>query len=163
MSDRTTTTADRPNPSVADLDDDRITLAGLLFEATAALERSMLPTIEASGLSTQAFEALLRLARTPEQRLRMSELANAMTSITPSGLTRLVDRLEAAGLVERATCPSDRRGSFAQLTDAGLAKVLEVVPRHLVEIDQYLWGLLSPAQRRDLEALLRIVRDANTP
>ena len=100
--------------SVDDLDDDRITLAGMLFEAAAALERTTVPSIEALGLTTQAFEALLRLARTPEHRLRMSELANAMTSITPSGLTRLVDRLESVGYVERAVGILDGGEGFAE-------------------------------------------------
>ncbi|MCB1003134.1 MAG: MarR family transcriptional regulator [Acidimicrobiales bacterium] len=147
--------------SVDDLDDDRITLAGMLFEAAAALERTTVPSIEALGLTTQAFEALLRLARTPEHRLRMSELANAMTSITPSGLTRLVDRLESVGYVERAMCPSDRRGSFAQLTESGMDVVLAVIPQHLADLDEHLWRLLTVRQRGELEALLRVVRDAN--
>lgn len=148
--------------SIDDLDNDRITLAGMLFEASAALQRATLPSIEASGLNAQAFEALLRLARTPEQRLRMSELANAMTSITPSGLTRLVDRLESVGYVERAMCPSDRRGSFAQLTPKGSEVVLAVIPQHLADLDEHLWRLFTMRQRHELEALLRIVRDANT-
>ena len=58
---------------------------------------------------------LIRLARTPGNRLRMSDLA-AQTSLTPSGLTRSVDRLEDTGLVARRVCPEDRRGSFAALT-----------------------------------------------
>jgi MarR family 2-MHQ and catechol resistance regulon transcriptional repressor len=145
------------------LTDDRITLAGLLFETNAALIRSTAPTLEASGLSPQWFEALLRLARTPGHRLRMSELASSMTSITPSGLTRLVDRLEDEGLVRREQCPSDRRGSFAALTDEGLERVERVLPGHLADLERCYIGLLSDREREQLEKILRRVRDANTP
>ena len=50
----------------------------------------------------------------------MSDLA-AQTQLTTSGITRVVDRLERDGLVERRACPTDRRGSFAAITEAGLA------------------------------------------
>ena len=158
------TSTEAPSGAIpTELDDDRITLAGLLFEAAAALQRSLLPAVEEQGLSQQSFEALLRLARTPDQRLRMSELAHAMTSITPSGLTRLVDRLEEAGLVERTSCPSDRRGSYAQLTEEGMATVLALVPRHLDDLQHHLADVLGERERNRLAALLRTVRDANTP
>ena len=70
------------------------------------------------SLSSQSFDVLIRLARTPGSELRMSELA-AQTSLTPSGLTRSVDRLQEQGLVARRVCPEDRRGAFAVLTPAG--------------------------------------------
>ena len=66
----------------------------------------------------QWFEVLLRLARTPGGRLRMSDLA-AQTTLTASGLTRVVDRLEDAGLVKREACPTDRRSTYAVLTAEG--------------------------------------------
>jgi len=62
---------------------------------------------------------LLPLAEADEQRLRMNELADR-SHLTPSGLTRRIDRLVADGLVRRVTCPSDRRGAHAQLTPLGL-------------------------------------------
>jgi len=144
------------------LSDRRITLAGLLFEATAVLGRATTPTLERHGLSTQWFEALLRLARTPDHALRMSELANSMTSITPSGLTRLVDRLEAEGLVERRQCPSDRRGSFAVLTPEGLARVEAVIPAHLDDLQAHYVGLLSAREAEQFERTLRKIRDHGT-
>ena len=64
-----------------------------------------------ASLSVQWFEVLIRLARTPGQRLRMSDLA-AQTTLSASGLTRAVDRLEAAGLVDREACPTDRRSAL---------------------------------------------------
>jgi DNA-binding MarR family transcriptional regulator len=145
---------------VPGLTDHRITLAGLLFEAQAAISRATTPTFERHGLSPQWFEALIRLARSEDGRLRMSDLAHAMTSITPSGLTRLVDRLEDEGLVRRERCPSDRRGAFAVITDEGLARVETVLPDHLDDLQRCYVGLLGEEQLVQLEAALRTVRDA---
>ena len=105
------------------LQDDRITLVGLLTESYTALRTELDRGLERDAdLPLGWFELLIRLARSPGQRLRMSDLA-AQTSLTPSGLTRAVDRLEAAGLVERLPCPSDRRGAFASLTPVGSARI----------------------------------------
>lgn len=148
---------------MADLSDDRITLMGLLFEAGAVVQRATTPTLETSGLSGQWFEALMRLARSPEHRLRMSDLAASMTSITPSGLTRLVDRLESEGLVARTQCPTDRRSSYAVLTDQGLRRVDEVLPMHLDDIERSVTSLFNDQERVVFEEYLRRVRDAGCP
>lgn len=66
------------------------------------------------------YDVLLALAESCDHRLRMHELAAAMV-LDRSNLTRLVDRLEAKGLVCRKSCPSDRRGAYAEITEAGLA------------------------------------------
>src|SRR5688500_8843081 len=98
--------------------DDRLTLVGLLAETSAGMERSATRRLESDcGLSVLWFELLLRLLRTPGHKLRMTDLA-AQTTLTPSGLTRAIDRLVAAGLVTREHCAEDRRGAFAVLTDA---------------------------------------------
>lgn len=145
------------------LDDDRLTLVGLLVESVAGLNDALAPRLrDHSSLSPQSFEVLLRLARSAERRLRMSDLA-AQTTLTPSGLTRAVDRLEGDGLVRRRPCPTDRRGSFAELTPEGVRRVDAAVPRHLADIEEHLTGVLSDAERRDLEALLRKVRDHVKP
>jgi MarR family transcriptional regulator, 2-MHQ and catechol-resistance regulon repressor len=145
------------------LQDERMTLVGLFIESykglTAKLERGL---DEQTGLSLQWFELLLRLARSPGRRLRMSDLA-LQTSLTPSGLTRAVDRLEEAGLVERVACPSDRRGAFAALTEAGLARISAAVGPHLRDVDEQLTGLLSDGELRDLARLLRKIRDHVNP
>jgi MarR family transcriptional regulator, 2-MHQ and catechol-resistance regulon repressor len=145
------------------LQDDRLTLVGLFVESfkglSGKLERGL---DQETGLSLQWFELLIRLARSPGRRLRMSDLA-MQTSLTPSGLTRAVDRLEEAGLVERAACPSDRRGAFAALTEAGLARITEAVGPHLRDVEEHLTGLLSADEQRDLARLLRKVRDHVNP
>src|SRR5688572_15043928 len=97
-------------------DDDLLTTVGLLVEAHAGMaatfERRLL---EHGAVTGQAFEILLRLVRTEGHRLRMSDLA-AQTTLTASGLTRAVDRLERDGLVRREACEADRRVSYAVLT-----------------------------------------------
>lgn len=64
------------------------------------------------------YDVLFTLSEAPEQRLRLHELAQAVL-LSRSNLTRLVDRLEVAGLIQREQCPSDRRGAFAVITDEG--------------------------------------------
>jgi DNA-binding MarR family transcriptional regulator len=140
--------------------DDRITTLGLLLEAEARL-RWLLDheLMAASDLPLSWYGVLVRLARTPGNRLRMSQLAEEM-SLSTSGLTRLVDRIEEEGLVTRESCPTDRRGSFAVLSTAGEHKVAEATPVHLDGIQQYLTGVLSAAERRVLDRALRKVRVA---
>jgi DNA-binding MarR family transcriptional regulator len=94
--------------------------------------------------------------------MRMTDLAAQLT-LTSSGLTRVVDRLEEAGYVRRETCPSDRRGSFATLTASGKRKIESAVPKHLDDLDECFTGLLNDRERRDLERTLRKVRDAVYP
>ena len=81
-------------------------------------------------ISLAEYEALLCLARADGGRLRMSDLASSLL-LSRSGVTRLVDRLEAAGDVERRTCPSDARGSFAVITEAGRTRLRAAAPVHL--------------------------------
>jgi MarR family 2-MHQ and catechol resistance regulon transcriptional repressor len=145
------------------LDDARLTLAGLFFEAHAGLTATLERHLETEcGLSIQWFEVLLRLARSSEQRLRMQELV-AQVTLTPSGLTRVVDRLEEAGLVRREACPSDRRGSYAVLTPKGKRTIEAAVPVHLVHLESSFTGLLTDVERTNLEAALRKLRDALHP
>jgi MarR family 2-MHQ and catechol resistance regulon transcriptional repressor len=145
------------------LDDERLTLAGLFAESYSGLhselERRLL---EETGLTLQWFVLLLRLARSPDHRLRMSDLAD-QTSLTPSGLTRAVDRLAAAGLVERMACPSDRRGSFAALTAEGLKRVATAVEPHLRHLDETYLAPLTEAEQRQLAGILRKLRDHVNP
>jgi DNA-binding MarR family transcriptional regulator len=145
------------------IDDDRLTTAGLLFEAYAGLVAVLQRRLEADfGLSVQWFEVLLRLARTPERRLRMSDLA-AQTALTKSGLTRVVDRLVEAGLVRREECPTDARATFAVLTPKGRQRVEAAVCDHLEALQEHMIGLLTPAERRALDSGLRKVRDHVRP
>jgi DNA-binding MarR family transcriptional regulator len=146
-----------PTPTTAD--DERLTTVGLLFESAAGLRRLFNRRLEEAGANTQqSFDILIRLARSEDTELRMSELA-MQASLTPSGLTRAVDRLQDQGLVARRTCPDDRRGSFAQLTPAGRALMADVIPVHVAQIDQVLEEVFTPAEEAEFGSMLRRLRD----
>src|SRR3954453_10574034 len=104
------------------------------------------------GLPLVSYEVLLHLSEASEGSLRMGELADRML-LSRSGLTRLVDRLAARGLVERPSCPSDRRGTFARLTPEGRTAFEEARPTHLRGVRENFLDLF-PA--RDLERLAAI-------
>jgi len=143
-------------------DDDRLTTMGLLIEAYTGLVAKIAPQLDEHGLSFAEFDVLLRLARTPGGRLRMSDLA-AQVELSTSGVTRLVDRLEAARLVERAACPTDRRGAYAVVTRVGMERLEQAVPGHIDVVDTWFVGLLSTAEVRSMKRSLRKIRDAVRP
>jgi DNA-binding MarR family transcriptional regulator len=104
------------------------------LRAHAALVRELDRELEEThGLPLTHYEVLLHLGNAPERRLRMSDLAQSVL-LSQSGITRLVDRLEAAGLVARAPCVEDRRVLYAQLTDAGRARLEAARPTHLAGV-----------------------------
>jgi MarR family transcriptional regulator, 2-MHQ and catechol-resistance regulon repressor len=145
------------------LGDPRLTLVGLFAESFTGLRNELEQRLRREcGLSLQRFVLLLRLARSPDRRLRMSDLAD-QTSLTPSGLTRAIDRMEAAGLVQRVACLDDRRGAYAALTEAGLDVVAAAVGPHLQHLDDTFVGLLSHREQQDLERILRKLRDRVNP
>jgi DNA-binding MarR family transcriptional regulator len=129
------------------------------MESAAGLRRAIQRRTEAeNSLSNQSFDVLIRLARSPGSELRMSELA-AQTTLTPSGLTRSVDRLQDQGLVMRRVCPEDRRGAFAVLTPAGRELMDRAIPEHVAHIDEILSSLFAPEEEATLARLLRRLRD----
>jgi DNA-binding MarR family transcriptional regulator len=143
-------------------DDPRITTFGMLMEAHAAVFTQVGREFEETlGVPVTWFEVMLRLARSPEHRLRMAELAKQV-GLSTSGLTRLVDRLENAGYVTREACPSDRRGAHAVLTDAGADLLRKGLPAHIESLDRHVAAPLGDDLRL-FEDLLRKVRDHNGP
>jgi DNA-binding MarR family transcriptional regulator len=145
------------------LDDDRLTLVGLLFESSSALRVELHHRLaEDVDLPLPWFELLIRLARSPGHRLRMSDLA-AQSGLTPSGLTRAIDRLEAADLVDREPCVSDGRGAYAVLTAGGLDRITAAVGPHLTHVEEAFTSALSPGEREQLLVLLHKVRDHVNP
>jgi DNA-binding MarR family transcriptional regulator len=143
-------------------DDPRITAVGLLVEAHAGLAARFATQFDEHDLSSVEFEVLMRLSRSPGLQLRMTDLA-AQTSLSTSGVTRVVDRMERDGLLCRRACPSDRRSSFAVLTEAGMARLNETLPGHLRIIDEWFTGQLTPTALQNLLDALRTVRDAVHP
>ena len=91
--------------------------------------------------------------------LRMSQLAEAVL-LTRSGLTRLVDRLERRGLVERRKCPSDARGFLAVLTEEGLRRLEEARPTHLAGVRRLFLDLLEPDELERLAAIWERIEPA---
>lgn len=145
------------------LDHPLLTSIGLLMEAHAGLTLTLERRLEVeSGISVQWFEVLIRLARTPGHRLRMSDLA-AQTTLSASGLTRAVDRLEAAGLVERQACPTDRRSTYAVITDEGEARIMAALPVHVAQLVEVFDTVFTTAEIETYTALTRRLRDATNP
>lgn len=145
-----------------DLNDPRFTAFGLFAEAFTGLTNRFAAQFEEHRLSGVEFEVLMRLARSPGRRLRMTDLA-AQTSLSTSGVTRVVDRMERDGLVRREACASDRRSSFAVITDDGVGRLDEILPGHLELLQQWFIGQLTPDQLDDMLASLRKIRDAVNP
>lgn len=145
-----------------DLDDPRFTAVGLFAEAYTGLTARFAAQFDEHRISPVEFEVLMRLARSPGNRLRMTDLAG-QTSLSTSGVTRVVDRMDRAGLVRREACASDRRSSYAVVTDAGLAKLDEVLPGHLALVQQWFIGQLQPKELDHLLDGLRKIRDAVNP
>jgi DNA-binding MarR family transcriptional regulator len=88
---------------------------------------------EEHGLTLNDYEALYVLSHADEGRLKRVELARSLM-LTPSGITRLLEGLEDAGLVERATCSTDLRVTYAQITDAGRTKLEAASCGHVASI-----------------------------
>src|SRR3954452_16101335 len=84
----------------------------------------------AHGLTLSDYDVLVQLARAPEHKLRNIELAKAVV-LTRSGVTRLVDGLEKDGLVQRSSCPSDKRGTLVELTPEGLTRLRAAAGTHV--------------------------------
>ena len=145
-----------------DLDDPRFTAIGLFQEAYTGLNSRFAAQFEEHRLSAVEFEVLMRLARSPGDRLRMTDLAG-QTSLSTSGVTRVVDRMDRDGMVRREACPSDRRSSYAVITTAGRQRLDEVLPGHLALVQQWFIGQLAPAQLDGMLESLRTIRDAVNP
>ena len=99
------------------------------------------------------YDVLVQLAEAPDHALRMSELATSVL-LSRSGLTRLVDRLEREGLVERRACPDDARGTLAVLTPAGLARLREAWVTHLRGVREHMVSRFNPEELATLGELL---------
>jgi MarR family 2-MHQ and catechol resistance regulon transcriptional repressor len=129
-----------------------------LLRAHASSTRLLNAQLSADhGLTLNDFEVLLRLARAPD-RMRRVDLTQQVF-LTASGITRLLDGLERGGLVERASCATDRRVVYAVLTDSGLAKLREAAMSHFAQVDELFGGRLESEELEDLTALLSRLGD----
>jgi DNA-binding MarR family transcriptional regulator len=125
-----------------------------LVRAYALTTRSLSSELqETHGLTINDFEALLVLSQAEGGRLKRVELARNLL-LTPSGITRLLRGLEDAGLVERATCVTDLRVTYAQLTDAGREKLHAAAAAHRAQIREL---LEEHFERGELDSIAEIL------
>ncbi len=105
------------------------------------------------GLTLSDFEVLIRLSRADDRRMRRVDLADQVL-LSASGVTRLLDGLERQGLVERASCATDRRVVYAVLTDEGLDRLRNAATSHFAQIDALLGARLDGDELASLTGLL---------
>ena len=114
-----------------------------LLRAHAATVRCLSAgLLERHGLSINDYEALHALAQTESGYMKRVDLARSL-GLTPSGITRLLEGLELAGLVERASCPTDLRVTYARLTDAGSGTLEAAARDHEAAIATLFEGALT--------------------
>lgn len=127
--------------------------------ASHLLERRIEEQLKAAaGLTHPQYEILVRLADAPDRQRRMTELARDVV-VTKSALTYQITQLEKAGLVRRATCPSDDRGVLAVLTDDGMRCLERVAPGHVAVVRQFLIDRLTV---EELDMMTTAMRKAQT-
>jgi DNA-binding MarR family transcriptional regulator len=108
------------------------------------------------------YEVLVVLSEAPERTLRMSDLADRCRS-SRSRLSHAVARLEENGWVRRYSCPTDKRGSFASLTEHGFAALEAAAPGHVEAVREALFDALTPEQVRELGEISRAIRSRLAP
>jgi DNA-binding MarR family transcriptional regulator len=125
-----------------------------LLRSHAAATRALSVELTARhGLTINDYEALLYLSRAEDRHLKRIELADEL-QLTPSGITRLLDGLEKAGYVEKGTCPTDARVTYAVLTECGARKLAEASESHLAAVQALFEAQLSPDELAMLAELL---------
>lgn len=139
--------------SPARLTDLELEAWGGLLRVHASLVRQLdAELIERHGIPLSSYEVLLKLAGAPGGEMRMWEIADSVL-LSPSGLTRLVDRLVRDGLVERRECPTDRRGSLAAITPEGRRVFRAVQRTHLAGVRSRFLDHFSETELRRMAAL----------
>ena len=125
-----------------------------LAGAYAALSRELNATLVADhGLTLNDYGCLLLLRRSGEDGMRRIDIANEL-QLSPSGITRLLDRLMDQGLVGRGACKEDARESYAVLTDEGLEKLRKAAPGHVEDIERRFGAVLDAEEMKMLAEFL---------
>ncbi|MDE3724320.1 MULTISPECIES: MarR family winged helix-turn-helix transcriptional regulator [Nocardiopsis] len=153
----------RPTEDAVLTEDDLITAWGLLHEAMNNVQPRLLRGITPDGkdMAGPWFEVLIRLQRTPGHRLPMSRLAREV-SLSTGGFTKLADRLEREGYLQRENCASDRRVVYAVLTPEGLDFIRRVRVKHVERLREHVLGPLGEDGVRTLSSVARTLRDSAT-
>ena len=144
------------------VDDEAVVLFGDLLRLIGVVdERSDRVIEEASGLGGNEFEVLLRLARHPDGRTTNARLAEDL-SFTSGGLTRLIARMEDAGLLQRRPHPDDRRASLLEPTAKGRQLLHRALEAHVPQITAELLDPLTPVERLILRELVTKLLDRSS-
>ena len=135
-------------------DDPRIGAWRTFLRAHAQVVRRLERELAEEGdMALTDYDVLVQLAGADQRRLRMSELADRLL-LSRSGVTRLVDRLVARGLVERVMCDDDRRGQWAALTNTGIRRLRAAAPTHLRGVAEHFLDRLTIDELASLERML---------
>ena len=130
------------------------TVFARLLHAHGSLMREIETRLHAEhGLSANDFETLLHLSRAEHGTMRRIDLAERLR-LTPSGVTRLLDGLEYAGLTDRSGCPTDARVTYAVITGSGRETLRRAACTHAAACDEVIGVHLSPDELDELAALL---------
>lgn len=113
-------------------------------------------------LSLAEYDTLLTIAWAPDRRIRMRTLADSIM-LSKSGVTRLIDRLVADGLVERSACLADARGAEAVLTSTGLDRLRAAATTHMRGIDNHFLAVVGAGDLPVIERAMRLLADAAGP
>jgi DNA-binding MarR family transcriptional regulator len=117
---------------------------------SAALERDLVPD---AGMPLAFYEVLLHLSRAPDRMLRYQDLAR-VAGITNSGASRRLEQMTRAGLIERRSCPTDRRGVFAHLTTKGEAAFARAHAVFLKSLERNFGGSLKAEEAEVISTAL---------
>src|SRR5271170_5567103 len=132
------------------------------WRATVHLSQLLLRQLDrdlnAHGLNGHDYEILVELSEAPDQRLRMTDLADA-TSQSRSRLSHQISRMENRGLVRRDDCEGDKRGTFAVLTAGGMAAIERVAPYHVENVRRHLIDRLSAQQQEEIRSSFQPIVD----
>jgi len=119
--------------------------------------------LDEESLPATWYDVLVQLSEAADHRLRMQDLADRVL-LSQSGLTRLVDRMEKSGLVERIRCSEDGRGLFTHLTPEGLATLRRAYPTHLRGVREWFSDQLTDEETAVItRALTRVAHNARPP
>lgn len=131
--------------------------SGLLFAHVRVMRSLEADMVEQHGLTLSWFDILGRLKQAPGQRLRMHELEE-LSVFTRSGMTRLMDRIEAAGFVRRERSTRDRRGVYVAITPAGIEKIDAVWPDHVASIERHFGRYIDSDEAKALKQTSRKIQ-----
>ena len=133
------------------------------LRAHSSLTRELSGRLEAAhGLTMNDYDCMVQLAYAPERSLRRVDLARSVL-LSPSGITRLLDGLEREGWVEKKSCESDARETYAHLTDAGLAKFKAARKTHLADIEETFGSRFTVDELVAVSSLLGRLLDSDEP